>query len=225
MWHGFNSSGVLKLSATPWPFCVEPVSALTRELLYCCSLWFIFSWISSVAISRWQGFKLWLLKGTSDFHCFGAHGGWWSRARSPDLAIFLGLAHGRDYSFCMASEQIYSAKVTGRLVHCFSLNCRKYLKYKGPRWGIFNPKPQTQATGIHYHMTSYIPKPSWYDFSYALFSHMNKKSQYHLPTDFHWIVHWAWLRTFKEISVCLLLPKYWCRVYFKEGASSGHQRF
>ena len=36
----------------------EPVSALTRALLYCCALYnFSLSWMSSVAISLWQGFK------------------------------------------------------------------------------------------------------------------------------------------------------------------------
>ena len=69
-------------------------TALTLALLYCCALYhFCFSWNSSVSISRWYG--------TSDFHWFG----FWSRARSPDSATCAGLRHGRNYSFCIASEQ------------------------------------------------------------------------------------------------------------------------
>ena len=61
----------------------EPVSALTpwhARFLYCCTLYnFFLSWISSVAISRSQGFNSWIW--TSDFHSFGALG-WKPGART-----------------------------------------------------------------------------------------------------------------------------------------------
>ena len=59
------------------------------------------------------------------FHCFGLR--IWStssQALGPELATCAGLAHWRDNSNCRASEQ----KWQKRLGHCFSLNCRKYLK-------------------------------------------------------------------------------------------------
>ena len=61
----------------------------------------------------------------------------WSQARGPDSATFAGVAHQRDYSFCIASEQRWQR----RLGHWFSLNYRKYLKKSGPHWGFFNLHP------------------------------------------------------------------------------------
>ena len=46
-------------------------------------------------------------------------------------------AHGRDCSYCRASEQ-QSQKC---LAFIFSLTCRKYLKNEGHTRGFFNPHP------------------------------------------------------------------------------------
>ena len=72
----------------------------------------------------------WLLTWTSNFHCFGALEVRQVRlALGQDSATCAGLAHGRDDSYCTrASEQKWQ-KVLG---HCFSLNCRKYVKNSGP---------------------------------------------------------------------------------------------
>ena len=57
---GFDSRRVLNPSATPLPFCValSPSMHWHGRVLFCCALYyFSSSWISSVAISRWQGFN------------------------------------------------------------------------------------------------------------------------------------------------------------------------
>ena len=73
----------------------ESVSALTRALLYCRALYeFFLDFISGeLALTIW----LPLFWST------------WSRARDPDSATCVGLARGRDYSYCIASEQHESA--------------------------------------------------------------------------------------------------------------------
>ena len=47
--------------------CAEPVLALTGALLYCCTLYIVFPWISSVLMLLWQG-----ITWTPGFHCFWA---------------------------------------------------------------------------------------------------------------------------------------------------------
>ena len=59
--HGFDSRWVLKLSAAPLPFCVALSPSVQwvhwHARFYIAALSILFSWISSVAISRWQAFN------------------------------------------------------------------------------------------------------------------------------------------------------------------------
>ena len=60
----------------------------------------------------------------------------WSRARGPDSATCAGLAHGRDYSDCRASEL--------NLQKCLAsvfLELSKILEKQWPAVGFFNPHP------------------------------------------------------------------------------------
>ena len=137
-----ESGGSVSILARHWTLChlsailrgTEPVSALTRALLNCCALHiFSPSWISSVAISRWQGFdskhehptvfRLPLFWST------------WRRARGPDLAACAGLAHWRDYSDCRATEKCHKS--------AWPMNCKKYLKKGGNCEGFSTLIPQT----------------------------------------------------------------------------------
>ena len=65
-----------------------------------------------------------------------------SRARGPDSATMTWRI-GSDYSFYIASEQ----KRLDWLGHssCDSLNCRKYWKNSGTRWGFFNRHSPAQT--------------------------------------------------------------------------------
>ena len=75
------------------------VSALTRALfILLCSLKFLFSWISSVSISRWQSCNL---NKTIRPPLFWRT---WTRARASTCPRVLAWDMGRDYSDCRASE-------------------------------------------------------------------------------------------------------------------------
>ena len=73
------------------------VCALTH-FLYCCALNNFFSWILPVVIWHWQGFTLNMNIRLPLFWST------FSPARGKDSATCVGLAHGRDYSYCRASE-------------------------------------------------------------------------------------------------------------------------
>ena len=68
----------------------EPVTALTHVPLYCCAF---------------HNFFLGILTCTSDFQCFAAL---WVRPWTSSSPHILKLAHGHNYSFCIA----FGAKVT-----------------------------------------------------------------------------------------------------------------
>ena len=75
---------------------------------------------------------------TSDYHCFGALRVWgW--ARGQDLATCAGLAHGRDYSSCIASEQ---TRQKGQIV---KIPEKQWPKLKG-----FQNSPHRFQTALNY---------------------------------------------------------------------------
>ena len=97
----FNSRRVLKLSAAPRPFCPPQCAALSPSVdwhvRFCIAVsalsTLFFSWISSVATLRWQGFIS--LREHPTFTVLehlGLEVG--SRVRGPDSATCAGLAHG-----------------------------------------------------------------------------------------------------------------------------------
>ena len=98
---GLNSSKVLKLSAAPRPIC-RNFLALARAYIAELSEFF-FSWILSVAISRWQG-----------FNCQNGH--------STSNVLYPGVGSGartQPQSKCASQGSANNG-------HCFSLNCWKY---------------------------------------------------------------------------------------------------
>ena len=105
----------------------EPVSALRHALLYCCTL---YNTIQYLYIYIYLGFRhfqsstdrVLTLNMNIQVPLFWST---WSRAQGPHSATCVGLAHGRDYSYCSlrASEQ-----KSQKSLAFFSFNCRKYLK-------------------------------------------------------------------------------------------------
>ena len=92
---------VLNPSASPRPFCMElsPSTHWHTRFLYCCSLYNVFflgfrQWRSSTdrVLTLNMNIRLPLFWST------------WSPALGQDSATCAGLAHGRDYSYCRASE-------------------------------------------------------------------------------------------------------------------------
>ena len=89
------------ISAVPLPFCValSPSVHWHTRFLYCCALYNVF----------FLGFRQWrsrtdrvlTLNMNIRLPLFWST---WSPARGPDSATCAGLAHGRDYSYCRASE-------------------------------------------------------------------------------------------------------------------------
>ena len=118
----------------PLPFCV-PVIALTPcQCNESVRVRHVRFYIAALSIFFFLGFRQW--RSSADWALtlnmnirLLLFWSTWSRARGPDSATCVGLAHARDYSICIASEQ----KWQNRLGHCVSLNCRKYLKHSGPR--------------------------------------------------------------------------------------------
>ena len=109
----------------------ESVSALTRVLLYCCALYNSFF----LGFHRWRSRadRVLTLKMNIRLPLFWST---WSRARGPDSATCAGLAHGRDYSDCRASEL--------NLQKCLAsvfLELSKILEKQWPAVGFFNPHP------------------------------------------------------------------------------------
>ena len=108
------------------------ISALTRAILFCCALYIISFldfcqwWFRAEGISTPNmNMQLRLFWST------------WSRAFGPDSATSAGLAHGRDYSYCIASEH----KCLKRLCRCSYLNYGNHLTNSGPHSGFFDPLP------------------------------------------------------------------------------------
>ena len=111
-------------------------SQCTDTRCYIAALTYLFSWISSVAISRWQGFDSLHEHPTSNVleHLVSSQGP--GALTQPHVCA--GLAPGRDYSFCRASEQ-KSQKVLGPW---FSSNCRKCLKTRANSVGFSTLTPR-----------------------------------------------------------------------------------
>ena len=76
------------------------------------------------------------LTWTCNFDCFGALGVGPLALTLPHLQP-AGLAHGRDYSYCIASEH----KCLKRLCRCSYLNYGNHLTNSGPHSGFFDPLP------------------------------------------------------------------------------------
>ena len=92
---------VLKLS---WPFCVALSQSLHWHMLLYIAVLFIIFFLEFVSGDlTLTGF--WLLTCTSDFQCFAAL---WVRPWTSSSPHILKLAHGHNYSFCIA----FGAKVT-----------------------------------------------------------------------------------------------------------------
>ena len=119
----------------------EPVSALRHALLYCCTL---YNTIQYLYIYIYLGFRhfqsstdrVLTLNMNIQVPLFWST---WSRAQGPHSATCVGLAHGRDYSYCSlrASEQ-----KSQKSLAFFSFNCRKYLKTMAHCEGFSNLIPQ-----------------------------------------------------------------------------------
>ena len=111
--------------------CTELVSALTLAAFYFCAL---FNFVI-VVILHWQDFNSWYEHPicTVLVHL--------ESVQSQDLAIYAGLAHRRDYSYCIASEQNWKKK----LGPCFCLNCQKYLKNSDPCLKPSTPRLEPQV--------------------------------------------------------------------------------
>ena len=114
------------------------VSAQTRALfILLCPLFFFLSWISSVAISHWQGLTFNMNIRLPRFWST------WSPAWGPDSATWSGLAHKRDYSYCRAS----ALKLQKCLALVFPWIVENTLN-NGLRWGFFNPHPPDWSAQI-----------------------------------------------------------------------------
>ena len=93
------------------------------------------SWISSVAISRWQGFNSLHEHLTSNLL---EHLDSWTRARGPNSATYAGLEHGPDYSDCRSSEEMSKS--------AWPMNCWKYLKTRAYCEGFQPSRPRLACT-------------------------------------------------------------------------------
>ena len=118
----FESSMVLNFLASAWPFslalpawashCTDKRSLILQHSLL------IFFWDF---VSRSRAARVITRNITILLPLF------WSRVRGHDSATCASLAHWRDCSCCIASEQ----KCLKRLGNCFSLNCGKYWENSG----------------------------------------------------------------------------------------------
>ena len=131
--HGFESFMVLNPSAASRPFCValSPSVHWHARFLYCCALYNVF----------FLGFRQWrsrtdrvlTLNMNIRLPLFWST---WSPARGPDSATCAGLAHGRDYSDCRASE----LKLQKCLATVYSWIVENTFK-QWPTVRIFQPSP------------------------------------------------------------------------------------
>ena len=145
---------------------------------------FFLSWILSAAIcadsALTHNINIWLPLFWST----------WSRARGQDSATCAGLAHGRDYSYCRASEQ----KRQNRLGHCFSLNCRNYLKTMGYSEGFSTLTPHTAANLLSILLTI---------LSIHVNNHINTFYQYILIIALG--IDWSWILSSSPKFCCWML--------------------
>ena len=124
-------STVLKLQNGPWPFCM----ALSKSLH-----WHKHFYSAALSLYLFLEFLQWQPRPDRVLDVnlnilLPLFWSTWSRGRGPDLATCAGLANGRDYSYCIASEQ----KCLKRLGHFISLKCQEYWKSRGLCSGVFNP--------------------------------------------------------------------------------------
>ena len=117
------------------PFCVALSPSVHRKALFytaalCALFFFFFVFVSGYRTLT--GFSL--LRWTAEFHCFQALG----VGPGACLTTCAGLAHGRNYSYCRASDNICLAMVFPWRPWYF-LVLSKILENNGPLWRLFNP--------------------------------------------------------------------------------------